>query len=627
MFDFVNRKKIVVQVILLLAVLPFMFWGVHSYRGDSGEGYVAIVDGEEIQRREFEQALRDHQARMRAMLGGDFDSAMLDSYELRDSVLERLIQQRLLFREAVSNGFTVLDSQLVNEISQIPEFHLENKFSKQQYESFLRNEGLSPAAFESRVRQELLLQQLLDGYSENNFVSDKTVRNVMYLSEVQREISLAQIKPEDFLPQIEPTEEEINTYYESHQSDFFLPERVRVEYLVLSLDALAENEPVSDEAVQNYYDEHQEEFGQPEERKAGHILISVAAMASDEEKQAAREKAEDILDQVLQNPEQFAELAKAYSDDPGSGEQGGDLGFFGRGVMVKEFEDAIFDMQPDEIRGLVETDFGFHIIRLSEIKEAKVSRLEEVREQIEDKLKRQMVSSFFGEAAEDFSNIVYEQSDSLHPAAEKFELTIQESNWIHRNSTEPSILVNDELLSAIFSNEAIIDGRNTVAIEVMPETLVSARVLEHRPETAQSLSVVRDEIVAQLKTQEAAKMAVEAGQAKLASLLAGEDDAMIDWGEAKQVSYMQPKDLSHDVMRAVFNVEVDRLPAYTGVETPQGGYSLIRIDQVIDPESADKDKRTNFSKQLQQMITQEEMSSYLGGVRQRYDVTIKRDNY
>lgn len=603
-----------------------MFWGVQSYRSDGQEGYVAIVDGEEIPRREFEQALRDHQARLRAMFGGNFDSAMLDSYEVRDSVLERLIQQRLLFREAISNGFTVLDSQLVNEISQIPEFHLDNKFSKKQYESFLRNEGLSPVTFESRVRQELLLRQLLDGYSEYGFVSDAVANKVIYLSEVQREISQAQIKPEDYMSQIEPAEDEIKAYYDEHQSEFFLPERVRVAYLVLSLKSLAENEPVSDEAVQTYYDEHQIEFGQPEERRASHILIAAAATAEEGEKQLAREKAENILEQVLQDPERFAELAEEYSDDPGSSSRGGDLGFFGRGVMVKAFEDEIFQMQPDEIRGLVETDFGFHIIQLTEVKEAKTADLADVKEQIEEKLKLQMASDIFGEAAEDFSNTVYEQSDSLSPAAEKFELKIQETDWINRNSNEPSVLADPSMMNAIFSDEAIVDKRNTEAIEVMPDTLVSARVLEHRQATAQSLSVVYDEIVERLKLQLSEKRAVAEGRALLVDLQDGTEDT-VDWGEPKQVSYMQPSGLSQEVLRAVFQADVDSLPAYTGVENAQGGFSLIRISQVINPETLDQEKRKNFAEQLQQMKTQEEISAYLDGIRSRYDVTIRRDSY
>ena len=626
MFDFVNRKKRIVQIVLLLAVLPFMFWGVQSYRSDGSESYVAIVDGEEIKRREFEQALRDRQAQMRRMFGGNIDAALLESYEIKDSVLEQLINQRLLFREAVGNGFTVLDSQLVNEISQIPDFQVDNKFSKQQYETMLRNAGLNPVTFESQIRQELLLKQLMDGFSENSLVSDKAASKILYLSEVQREISQKQFKPEDFLDEVEPSEEEINEYYNDHEASFYLPERVRVEYVVLSFDALAENEPVSEEAVLNYYETHQEEFRQAEERKASHILVSVAADADADEKEQAREKAEDILEQVQQDPDRFAELAEEFSDDPGSASRGGDLGFFGRGVMVKAFEEAIFDMQPDEIRGLVETDFGYHIIQLAEIKEAVPADLDEVRGQIEQKLKMEMVSSIFGEAVEDFSNTVYEQGDSLQPVAEKFELTVQESDWITRSSAEPAILSNSNLLAAIFADDAKLDKRNTDSIEVDSNTFVSARVIEHRPETSQSLSIVRDEIVERLKKQLALEQAVSTGEEKLADLKSGDTDT-IDWDEPKQVSYIQSQGLDQETVREIFKADVSVLPAYVGIKTPQGEYNLIRISEVVEPKAIDGDMRTNFNRQLQQMMAQEETSAYLNGLRQRYDVIIKRDSY
>lgn len=626
MFDFVNRKKRIVQIVLLLAVLPFMFWGVQSYRSDGSESYVAIVDGEEIKRREFEQALRDRQAQMRRMFGGNIDAALLESYEIKDSVLEQLINQRLLFREAVGNGFTVLDSQLVNEISQIPDFQVDNKFSKQQYETMLRNAGLNPVTFESQIRQELLLKQLMDGFSENSLVSDKAASKILYLSEVQREISQKQFKPEDFLDEVEPSEEEINEYYNDHEASFYLPERVRVEYVVLSFDALAENEPVSEEAVLNYYETHQEEFRQAEERKASHILVSVAADADADEKEQAREKAEDILEQVQQDPDRFAELAEEFSDDPGSASRGGDLGFFGRGVMVKAFEEAIFDMQPDEIRGLVETDFGYHIIQLAEIKETVPADLDEVRGQIEQKLKMEMVSSIFGEAVEDFSNTVYEQGDSLQPVAEKFELTVQESDWITRSSAEPAILSNSNLLAAIFADDAKLDKRNTDSIEVDSNTFVSARVIEHRPETSQSLSIVRDEIVERLKKQLALEQAVSTGEEKLADLKSGDTDT-IDWDEPKQVSYIQSQGLDQETVREIFKADVSVLPAYVGIKTPQGEYNLIRISEVVEPKAIDGDMRTNFNRQLQQMMAQEETSAYLNGLRQRYDVIIKRDSY
>ncbi len=627
MFDFVNRKKRIVQVFMGLLILPFLFWGIESYRNMGGEGYVAIVDGEEIPRREYEQALRDHHERMRSMMGANFDSAMLDTFEVKNSVLERLIQQRLLYREANSNGFTVLDSQIINTIRDVPAFQKDSKFSKQQYEQLLRAQGLTPATFESRIRQELLLQQLLNGYSDYAFAPKVVVGKVHYLSEVKREINQSQITPEQYLALVTPEEKDIAIYYEKHKADFDLPERVRIEYLVLSLDAVAKNETVSDEAVTAYFSEHREEFSQPEERKASHILISVAADATDDEKIAARKKAESLLEQVKQNPEQFAEIAKQNSDDPGSAMRGGDLGFFGRGVMVKTFEDKIFSMYLDEISDIVETDFGLHIIKLTAIKDEKHPNLDDVREQIENKLKQEMAGSIFGEIAEDFSNIVYEQGDSLQAAAKRFGLAVQISDWITRNSADPAILNNDKLLSAIFLEDVVTNQRNTEAIEVKPDTLVAARVLEYKPATTQSLGVVREQIVEKLKKQMAEAKAIEEGQAKLARLQTGEDVSDVAWGDAKQISYMQPQGMEPETLRAVFNANTDALPVYAGVANSKGGFNLIRINRVVEPESADKTKLDSFAKQLQQMITQEEISAYLAAIRQRYDVKVKQDNF
>lgn len=627
MFDLVNRKKRVVQVILGLAVLPFLFWGVESYRNVGSEGYVAVVEGEEISRREYEQALRDHHERMRAMLGSNFDSAMLDNFEVKSSVLERLIQQRLLHREALDNGFAVLDSHLVKTIREVPAFQRDNKFSKQQYEDLLRAQGLAPAVFESRVRQELLLQQLLDGYSEIAYAPKAVAEKVQYLSEVQREISQSRITPEQFLPQMTPEEEDVAAYYEKHQADFDLPEQAKIEYLVLSLDAIAKNETVSEELVKNYFAEHRDEFGQPEERKASHILISVSKDAPEDEKRVAEEKAARILEQVKQDPEQFAKIAQEQSDDPGSAAKGGDLGYFGRGVMVKSFEDKIFSMQLDEISELVETDFGFHIIRLTAIKEEAHPDLENVREHIEKKLKTEMASNVFGEIAEDFSNVVYEQGDSLQPAAEKFELSVQTSDWITRNSAQPSILANERLLSAIFSEDAIVNHRNTEPVEVQPDTFVVARIAEYKPAAKQTLSVVRDQIVEKLKRRMAEVKAMEEGQAKLTRLQAGENVEEVSWGDAQVISYMQSRGLDHDTLRAIFRAETGHLPVYTGSVDPQGGFNLIRISKVIEPETADKAKAENFTKQLEQMIAQEEMASYLTALRQRYDVKVKQDGF
>ncbi len=628
MFDFVHRKKTIVQIILFLVMLPFLFWGIQSYRNES-QSAVATVEGEEIPRWEFDQAMRNQHDRLRNMLKDNFNSAMLDSPEMRLAVLEGLIQQKIMHREAEEIGLTVLDSRLASEIQSISAFHDENgKFSYQRYEELLRRQQMTPVIFEDKVGAEILQQQLLEPLSSSAMVADAIVQAVIRLSEVKREINQVEIAPDQYLSEVNPDEDAIKTYYDQHQAEFLLPERVRIEYLVLSLNDLARQETVTSEEVRNYYEDHQSDYGQPEERLASHILIAVKDTTSEEAHAEAKRKVEDILAQVTQDPDKFAELAKEFSDDSGSAKSGGELGFLGKGVLVKEFEDALFQMEPNEIRGPVETAFGFHIIKLSEIKPAQVAPVEEVEDSIEEMLKRQKITSRFGEIAEEFSNIVYEQSDSLLPAADRFNLTVKQSDdWINKKSREPVEIANEKLMQALFSEDVIKEGRNTDAIEVMPDTFVSARVLEHKPATAQSLEVVRDQIVEKLKLQLAAEKTVEEGSDKLARLIAGETD-LVDWGDTpKTVSYMQSQGLDIETLRAIFQADVTQLPTYVGVTNLQGKYNLVRINQVIEPDAADKEKLQSFSGQLKQMLLQEELAAYQASLRQRYSVKIRPESY
>ncbi|SDX95925.1 SurA N-terminal domain-containing protein [Nitrosomonas halophila] len=628
MFDFVNRRKTIVQIVLLIAVLPFMFWGVQSYRSESDTAYVAVVDGEEISRREYEQALRNQQENLRNMLGEDFDIKLMDDPEMRRAVLENLIQKRILRHEAGNVGLTVLDSRLAAEIQNIAFFQEDGKFSYQRYQDLLQRQGMTPAIFEARLVSEIMEQQLLEGVTRSVVVPEIVARNVLSLSETQYEINRILISPEQYVAQVEPDEAAIQDYYDSHYRDFMLPERVRVEYVVLSLEQLAQQEQVSEQAIQAYFEEHRAEFEQPEERRASHILFTVPADASEEEKAAVKARAEQVLEQVQQEPDQLPELAAELSQDPGSAKMGGDLGFFSRGLMVKAFEDEVFQMELDEIRGLVETPFGFHIVKLTAIREADTADFEDVRDHVEQQLKYQKVAERFGELAEDFSNIVYEQSDTLQLAAEMFNLPIQQSDWLDRKSKEPELIANERMLQAIFSESAIRDRFNTEAVEVKADTIVAARVLEHRPASAQSIELVREQILTRLQTQLAAEIAVKEGSEQLARLQSGEADETIDWGESVKVSYAQMQGVDVETLRLLAQTESSQLPAYTGAPARQGGFDLIRINQVTAPKSEhDASKYDAFLKQLQQVRGQEELMAYLNGLRQRYEVRIREESF
>ena len=624
MFNFVQKRKRVVQVIMVIATLPFLFWGIDSYRNTSGEDYVALVAGEKIHRQEFDQALRAQQETMRETMGDSFNVTMLDDPEVRISVLEGLIQQRLLNREAARIGLAVLDFQLVEVIQDIPMFQQDGKFSNQLYEELLRNQGMDAVMFESRVRQDMMRQQVIDAYTKNGFISDTVAKNIIRLSEEKREISRVQIQPEQFLSQIKPNNDAIKSYYDSHQTKFRQPEQVRVEYLVLSVDGLAKELQVSIDETIRYFDEHKAEFGQVEERQASHILLSAPTTASDTDKAAARAKAEELLSQIKQSPQSFADLARQYSQDAGSADKGGDLGFFGRGTMDKAFEDEIFQMEAEEIRGPVQTDFGFHIIKLSAIKAGEIVNFDEVRNQVEEKLRKQKAGKEFGEMAEEFRNMVYEQSDSLQPAADAFRLPIQQSGWISRKEGKPSYFTNGKLLQAIFSEDSIKNKRNTESIEVTPDTLISARVLDHRPAAMRSINVVREEITKLVARQQATDRAVKEGMEKLERLQKGEKN-VVEWSPTQQVSRNEPQGLDYEILRSIFKTRSTGLPVYTGIINPQGGFSLIRISDVIESAPPDEKKIKVFSRQMQQLLAQEEFSSYLTAIKQRSDVTVRKE--
>lgn len=624
MFDFVHRRKRVVRVIMVIAVLPFLFWGLESYQNTDGEDYIAIISGEKIHRQEFDQALRDRYHSMRDAMGDSFDISMLDDPGVRVSVLEDLIQKRLLNREAERLGLAISDSQLVEVLQSIPVFQQDEKFSNQLYKELLRDKGLDVVTFESNVRQDMMRQQVADGYIKNGFISNTVAKNIIRLSGEKREISSVQIQPDQFLSKMKPSNGEIKAYYSNHQAKFKRPEEVQIEYLVLSVNDLAKKIQVNSDEIKKYFEEHKVEFGQMEERQASHILLSAPATASDADKEAARSKAEELLLQIKQAPQNFAEFAKEHSQDAGSSDKGGDLGFFGRNTMDKAFEDEIFQMEPGEIRGPIQTDFGFHIIKLSAIKVGENVNFDEVKDEVEKKLRKQKSTKYFGEKAEEFRNLVYEENGSFQLAAETLKLSIQKSDWISRTGGKEPYFTNVKLLQIMFSEDSIKNKNNSEVIEITQDILISVRVLEHKLAAMLSITDVKEKIFGILAHQQASDQAVKDGTEKLGQLQKGEKD-VVKWDPNQTVSYNDPKDLEEEVLRTVFKVKPFSFPAYIGVINSQGGYSLVRISNVIKAESPDEEKVKVFSKQLQQIYAQEEFSSYLAAVKQRSDLTVMRD--
>ena len=620
MFDFVHEKKRWVQVVLVLIILPFAFFGIDSYNQSTPGEALATVNGEKINQQEFDQAWRQQQNRMREMLGSNYDQTMFDRPEMKRSALESLVNQRLLSLQAKKAGLTVNEQQLAQTIAGIESFQNNGKFDKQLYESVLKNQGMSTLMFEERVTQELRLRQLTDAYMQNGYAAQSVVDNLVRLSEQQRVVAVAKLELDPFLKQAKVEESAIKSYYDANQKEFQTNEQVRVEYVTFSAEDLQSTVTVDEAELKKYYDEHQSEFGTQEQRQAAHILIPVAAQASEADKKAAQTKTEKILQEAQASPGKFAELAKQYSQDPGSAANGGDLGLFGRGAMVKPFEDAVFALKPGEISSVVQSDFGFHIIKLLAINPAKIQPLSEVKNAIGEKYKLQKASDKFAELAEKFSNMVYEQSDTLKPVAELTGNPVQQSTWL--NKGQPGIPPwNAKALQEIFSEDVVKNKRNTAAIEVAPNTLLAARVLEHKPANVRPLAEVSESIRQKLLRQQALELASKQGKMVLTQLQQGEK-VNLNWEKSVTVTREKHDGLDNTLARQLFQVNASKLPAYVAVESAQGGYLLGRVESVRDVAVVDETNREKYSQQLRQLTGDELFQAYLADAKKHADIKI-----
>jgi peptidyl-prolyl cis-trans isomerase D len=623
MFNFVHNNKKLMQLMLAIIVLPFAFFGIESYfqKGSGGDA-VATVGDYKVTQGEFEMALRERQEMLQRMSGGRVDPAMLDSTELRASVVDNLVQQRLLMDRAVRAGLVITDRQVQDIVGNVEAFRENGKFSYARYEELLKGQGMTPVIFEQRMRQDLLVDHVTHPYTASAFVSRAEAALLQRITDQQREISHVVLGADRFMPQVKLDADAAKKYYDGHQDEFRVPEQVRIEFVTLSADGLvAQIQPAAAD-VRKAYDENLKRFEVKEARQASHILIT--ADASPEAKKKAKARADELYAQLKKNPKDFAELAKKNSQDPGSATNGGDLGFFERGAMVKSFDDAVFSMKTGEISAPVESEFGYHIIRLTAVRGGKGKTFEEARPEIEAELKKQLAGRKFAEMAEAFSNTLFEQSDSLKAASDLVKAAPQKSGWIARNSGDSTTLGNQKLLRAVFSEDVLKNKRNTEAIEVAPGVLIGARVAEHKPAAIQPFDQISGALVKKLTLQQATQLAAQDGRAKLEALKQGKG-AEVAWSAPLLAGRGDPKGIPVEVLRQAFKADVSKLPAYAGAEAAGGGYTLVRISKVQEATEGAKDKQNTIAQTLRQVAGQAELAAYLASLKQKTEVNVRKE--
>lgn len=617
---FRTHKRWMMFIAMIFIIPSFVVTGIYSYnRMSDSENDLATVGDTSITMMDFDNAKRQYLDNFRRQMGQSFKPNMLDTAEARASILAALISDRAISLEIASEYMNVGEADAINLVKQAPAFQRDGKFSTEAYQQFLNSMGKSDEQFVLELRRDLTRQMLLSAVSQTTQASNTVAQRIHDLLTEERTIRTFEIKPTAFLKSVSVTDAEAQSYYDQNKSLFAVPESVDIEYVVLSPESY-KNIKASEDDIKTFYEQNLQRFSTPEERRASHILIAVNNEKTDAD---AKKEADEIYKQLQADPSNFAQLAKSKSADPGSARQGGDLGFFQKGMMVPEFDNAVFSGKKGDLVAPVKTQFGYHIIKIVDVKAAQAKPLKEVRGEIEALYQQQAAIRAFAEDAENFSNMVYEQSESLQPVAERFGLKIQTVKNVTRDFEDQ--LINPNVIEALYGFDVLEDKRNSNAIEVASNTLLSARVTAHHKQTVKTFDEVKGDIVATLKNQKATEAARAQGSADIAKLL-DKKSASAKFGDKTVISRERPGAYAYEVVTAALRPEANKLPTYTGVQTQDGSYFVIEVQSSKKIE-ASPEQLAMRKAELAQLYSNPEQAAFISGLETKFGTQILKDEY
>ena len=629
MFDFIRSHiRVLFFAVIVLIVPSFVFFGVQGYGqfNDPAGLAVAEVGGQKITRAEWDAAHRRQTEQMRRQMP-NLEAAFFDSPEVKRETLDGMVRERVLLTAAHSAHFSISDERLQREVMAIPQLAAlrgpDGSIDVAAYKALIAAQGLTTEGFEANMRQDLVLRQVLAGVTNSVAPAGAAGRTALDALLQQREVQILRFDSKDQVAGLKASDAELAAYHKAHEAQFRAAEQASIEYAVLDLDTLNAGISVTDDDLRKYYGENVSRYTAAEERRASHILINVAKDAPAAERSQGKAKAEGLLAELRKNPAAFAELAKKNSGDTASAERGGDLDFFSRGAMVKPFEDAAFAMKPGEISNLVATDFGFHIIRLDGVRGGQSKPFEGVRAEIEVEVKKQLAQKKYADAAEQFTNTAYEQSDSLQPLIDKLKLKKQTAT-VQRTPAAGAAgaLASVKLLGAVFGNDVLKNKRNTEAVEVGPNQLAAARVVQHHPARVLPLAEVLPRVRERVIAEQSATAARKLGEAKLAALRGGSDATALPAAVvfSRASAQTQPRTL----VDAVLGADATKLPLWLGVDLGEAGYAVVRL-LAVKPPMPESPELTQLLPRYAQAWGAAEAQAYYNALKARYKVEIKAD--
>jgi peptidyl-prolyl cis-trans isomerase D len=626
MFEFVRKHtKIMMLLMFIVAIPAFLLVGVDGFTRGGGSGKtVATVGNHSITQSEWDAAHKRDVDRLRGSMP-NLDPKLLETPEAQYATLERLVRERVLSDAANDAHLITTDARLAGEMQRnqtLASLRLpDGSFDKERYRQLAAAQGLTTNGFEARVRNDLTMQQLESGILSTAFSTPAEVNVALNAFFERREAQISLFNATDYAAKVNPSDADIDAFYQSKTALFQAPETANIEYLVLDLDSVKKSITLNEQDVKTYYDQNAARLSGKEERRASHILISAAKDLPAAERQTAKERAEVLLAQVRKAPDTFADVARKSSQDTGSAANGGDLDFFGRGAMVKPFENAVFAMKKGDISDVVESDFGYHIIKLTDMKAPKQRSFEELRASIEADLKAQQAQGKFAEAAEAFTNGVYEQSDSLKPIAERLKLDVKTALNMQRQGALAGnpVLANPKFLAAVFSADSVEKQRNTEVVEIAPNQLAAARITQHTVARTRPLAEVHDNVRSRLVASRSAELAKNDGNEKLA---AWKNTAPANLPAATIVTREQGQTAQGPILDAVLRVDPESLPAWVGVDLGAKGYAVVRVNKVLPRTPPAPERAVQERKQFTQWIANAENQAYYNVLKDRYKAKI-----
>lgn len=625
MFDAIrNKSRILMGVLVLLIIPSFVLLGVEGYNNSSDQGaVVAKVADLEITQQEWDAAHQQGVDRIRAAVP-NLDPKLLGSQEARYATLERLVNERLLAAAADKKLLLSSDQRLANHLQQDPLIASlrgpDGKLDMDRYRQLAAGQGMTPDMLEARARRDVSSQLVLLTLQSSALASKRQTDIALQAFLQRREVQIEKFEPLAFVGQVQAGDAELESFYKTQSVRFRTQESADVEYLVLDVAGLAKNTSLSEPDIRAYYEQNLQRLVGQEQRRASHILVAAGQDAAQAERTQARAKATTLLADLRKDPSRFAQLARDNSDDPGSASNGGDLDFFAKGAMVKAFEEAAFALKKGDISAVVESEFGFHIIQLTDIKAPVVPSLESMRAQLEADLREQQAKRQFAEHAETFSDRVFVLADTFKPVAEQLKLSVQQAQNVTRTPTSntPKLLSDPKVMEALFTQDSVSKQRNTAAIEVGNNTLVSVRIVKHRPAALQPFAEVKDLVRSLYVNEQALVLAKAQGQKKLAQWQSQPDQANL--GPALVISRDTTPAQPPLLLEAALRADSSQLPALVGVDLGAQGYAVVRVNKLLPRAEFNAQQEAQSREQFARLLGNAEAAAYLAHLRQQFKV-------